>query len=145
MARMAETGIAIGGVNMLDISTDKVAFVILRARELDVKVSPWDSKGDVRDADSILEDRTGDATEAELREFIAGLNVDEQAELVAVMWIGRETFGPDELDEAIATAKAERTTPTEDYLLGVPLLADYLEDGLTALGIDAVDAEEDLL
>ena len=40
-----------------------------------------------------------------------------------------------ELAEAIATAKQEATTPTEDYLLGIPLLADYLEDGLAKLGI----------
>lgn len=130
---------------MLDISPEKIAHVIVRAREFDAKVERWDSPGDTRDSDSILESRSGDATEAELRAFIAGLNEDEQASLVAVMWIGRNTFGADELDEAIATARAEKTTPTEDYLMGVPLLADYLEDGLDALGISVEDAEEGIL
>lgn len=130
---------------MLQISPEKVAHVIIRAREMDAKVSPWDSAGDVHDADSILESRAGDATEAELREFIAGLNNDEQASLVAIMWIGRETFGADELAEATETARAEKTTPTEDYLMGVPLLADYLEDGLNALGISVEDAEQGIL
>lgn len=130
---------------MLQISPEKIAHVIVRARELDAKVGSWDSPGDSMDSDSILESRAGDATEDELRAFIAGLNVDEQASLVAVMWIGRETYGADELEEAIDTARAEATAPTEDYLLGVPLLADYLEDGLDALGISVEDAEEGVL
>jgi len=130
---------------MLQISPEKIAHVIVRARELDAKVGNWDSPGDAVDSDSILEARSGDATEQELRAFIGGLNVDEQASLVAVMWIGRETYGADELDEAMDTARAEATAPTADYLLGVPLLADYLEDGLDALGISVEDAEDGVL
>lgn len=130
---------------MLQISPEKIAHVIVRARELDAKVGNWDAPGDSMDSDSILESRAGDATEDELRAFIAGLNEDEQASLVAVMWIGRETYGADELEEAIDTARAEATAPTEDYLLGVPLLADYLEDGLDALGISVEDAAEGVL
>jgi len=130
---------------MLQISPEKIAHVIVRARELDAKVGSWDSPGDSVDSDSILEARSGDATEQELRAFIGGLNVDEQASLVAVMWIGRETYGADELDEAIETARDEASAPTADYLLGVPLLADYLEDGLDALGISVEDAEDGIL
>ena len=129
---------------MLQISPRRVAHVIVRARELDAKVGRWDSSGDVADADTILEMRRGDATEAELRAFIGGLNVDEKASLVAVMWIGRGTYDAEELEEAMQTARDEATTPTADYLLGVPLLADYLEDGLTQLGYDIDDLEEDL-
>jgi hypothetical protein len=58
------------------------------------------------------------------------------------MWIGRGTYEAYELDEAKETAEAEATNPTEDYLLGIPLLADYLEEGLTKLGIEIDDAEE---
>ena len=82
--------------------------------------------------------------QSELRDFIANLNEDEQASLVAVMWIGRESFEPEELEEAIQTARVERTTPTEDYLMGEPRLADLLESGLEALGISPEDAEDDL-
>ena len=130
---------------MLQISPEKVAHVILRAREIDQKVAPWDDADDAAEADSILEARAGDATEAELRDFIETLNEDEAASLVAVMWIGRDTFGADELDEAMETARAEAEASTADYLLGVPLLADYLEDGLEALGIPVEDIEDDLL
>lgn len=129
---------------MLEIQPEKVAHVAIRAREIDAKVGRWDGKGDTADADTILEARAGDATEGELRAFIDTLNADEQASLVAVMWIGRETFGADELVEAIQTAKDEATGPTADYLLGVPLLSDYLEDGLDALGFNPSDLEDDL-
>ena len=70
---------------------------------------------------------------------------DEQAELTAVMWIGRGTFDADDLEEAISTAKAEKTTPTEDYLMGEPHLADHLEAGMEALGLTPGEEEDDLL
>ena len=60
------------------------------------------------------------------------------------MWIGRDTFGAEDLAEAIETAKAERSSPTEDYLMGEPQLADYLEAGMDALGISPEDAEDAL-
>ena len=129
---------------MLDISTEKVAYIIVRAREIDAKVGRWDSVGDSADAETILETRRGDATEHELRSFISDLNDDEKAELVAVMWIGRDTFSAEELAEAITTATEDATTPTEDYLLGIPLLSDYLEEGLSKLGIDPGDEEDEI-
>ena len=130
---------------MLDIAPEKVAHIIVRAREVDAKVAPWDGPGDDSDADSILEDRHGDGTTAELKSFIADLNVDEQVSLVALTWIGRGTYDADEIDEAKSTARAERVNPSQDYLLGVPLLADYLEDGLDKLGISVEDAEQGIL
>lgn len=119
---------------MLEISPATLAHVIIRAREYDSGVNAWAHSGQ----------RTGHGTQTELAEFIASLNEDEQASLVAVMWIGRETFGPDELAEAIATAKVERTTPTATYLMGEPQLADYLEAGMDALGLSPEAAEDDL-
>jgi len=130
---------------MLEISPRKVARVILRARELDVKVARWDTPGDEADSDSILESRSSDGTESELRQYIAGLNNDEKASLVALAWIGRDTFDASDLEEAIATAKAEASAPTENYLLGMPLLSDYLESGLEALNISLEDAGEGIL
>jgi hypothetical protein len=130
----------------LEISPEKVGHVIIKAREYDAKVGAWD-EGDTsdHDSDSILEDFGDDATGSELKSFIAGLNVDEQVSLVALVWIGRGSYGPEELDEALETARAERVNPTEDYLLGIPMLADYLEEGLEKLGYSIEEAEEDLL
>jgi hypothetical protein len=105
---------------MLDISTYKIAQVILMSRELD-------------------------RAEGELRAFIDRLSEDEQVSLVAVMWIGRDSFAADELDEALETARQEATTPTADYLLGTPHLSDHLENGLEALGLSAADDEDELV
>jgi len=115
-------------------------------REVAVKVAAWDegSTSD-HDAESILESFSDDATQEQLKEFIRDLNVDEQASLVALAWIGRGSFAADELDEALATARAERTNRTEDYLLGMPMLPDYLEEGLDRLGYSVEDAEDESL
>jgi hypothetical protein len=121
---------------MLEISPSKVARIIIRAREIDAKTGRWDLPGDDAEADSILETRSSDATEDELHSYISDLNRDEQASLVALMWIGRETFGAEDLEEAIETAKTERVSPTADYLLGIPLLSDFLSAGLEALDHD---------
>jgi hypothetical protein len=102
---------------MLEISTAKVVRVIFLAEE--------------NGADS-----------PQVRRYVSGLNEDEQANLVALMWIGRESFGADEWDEALETAYAERTAPTADYLAGIPELPGFLESGLEALGIDVTEVED---
>ncbi len=130
---------------MLDIAPEKVAHVIVRAREVDAKVSPWDQVEDQTDADAILEERADDATEDELKSFIASCNVDERANLVALAWVGRGTYEAGEFAEAKETAREQSVTPTEDYLLGIPLLADYLEEGLSLLGVSVEDAEQGVL
>jgi hypothetical protein len=134
---------------MLEIALDKVAHVIVKAREYDAKVGTWDDTAEAGDAaedpSSILEDYAGDPTRAELATFIDGLNDDEQAHLVALTWIGRGTFAPEELAEAVETARNERVSATSQYLLGIPLLADYLEEGLDKLGISVEDAERGVL
>lgn len=79
----------------------------------------------------------------EVHDFIEALNDDEQAALVAIAWIGRGAFEPEEYAEALATAFAEATTPTADYLMGMPHLAENLEAGLEALDFDVTEAEED--
>lgn len=130
---------------MLEISPGKVAYLAILAREIDVKVAPWDASGDDAESDggSVLEAMADDPAVAEFTEYVDGLNVDEQASLVAVMWIGRDTFTADDLEEAIETAKSEAVNKTSEYLLGEPLLSDYLEAGLEALGIDPEDEEEE--
>ena len=77
-----------------------------------------------------------------LSDYISGLNEDEKANLVAVMWVGRGSFEPEEFDEAKVEALREATAPTENYLSGIPGLAEHLENGLEALGIDVTDAED---
>jgi hypothetical protein len=130
----------------LEISPAKIGYVIVKARECAAKVAAWDDGATSdHDAESILESFSDDATRTELRGFIRDMNEDEQASLVALAWIGRGSFGPDELDEALDTARTEHVSRREDYLLGIPLLADYLEEGLDRLGYSVEDAEGDFL
>ena len=134
---------------MLQIAPEKVAHVIVRARELDAKVAAWDDDPSGKDSEdepvAVLEDHGNDPVFAELVEFIDGLNVDEQVGLVALMWVGRGTFEPEDFAEALDTAQNERVNKTSAYLLGVPLLADYLEEGLEKMGYSIEDAEGDIL
>jgi hypothetical protein len=137
---------------MRSLSTRKVGYIILKAREWDVKTGSghYIDPGDLPDYDneSILEDVANtaeDATRAELSEFISGLNDDEKAELVALVWVGRGTYEPTDFDEAVGVARSEDTTPTENYLLGIPLLPDYLEEGLTKMGISVDEVESDIM
>ncbi len=96
-------------------------------------------------AQVVLMSRELDRAEPELRAFIEGMNEDEQAELVALMWVGRGSFEPEDFGEAVLTVLAEATTPCADYLLGSPHLAEHLENGLDALGYSALDEEDDLM
>jgi len=125
---------------MLGISTEKLAYIIAKAREWDVKTEPWEDADphgvNDYDANAILEDISEDATRAELAEFIGGLNEDEKARLVALVWVGRGTYGPEEFEEAVSVARSESVNPAQDYLLGIPLLPDFLEEGLDKLGVD---------
>jgi hypothetical protein len=133
---------------MLEIAPEKVGHVIIKAREWDSKVGAWDDPSARSEAednpDAVLQDIDSDPTRRELAGFIGALNEDEQASLVAIAWIGRGTFEPEELDEAIQTAREERVNATARYLLGIPLLADYLEEGLEKLGLSPEDAEADI-
>lgn len=93
----------------------------------------------------IYQSREGDMAERELHEFIRGLNEDEQAHLVALAWVGRGVYEPTDFPEAVATAFAERSAPSDQYLMGMPHLAENLESGLEAMGIDVTAEEEDFL
>ncbi|MFV0296623.1 MAG: DUF3775 domain-containing protein [Hyphomicrobiaceae bacterium] len=131
---------------MLQIPPNKVGRIIVWARQFDAQVAPWADNADREDGDDIeatLEETSDNPVAAELATYIDELNDDEQASLVAVMWIGRGTYEADELDDAIATARSERTNKTSAYLMGSPLLADYLEEGLEKLGYSIEDAEDD--
>jgi hypothetical protein len=133
----------------LEIAPEKVAHIIIKAREYDAKVGAWNdtpAEGDAaEDPASILESFAADPTRAEVAAFIGTLNEDERASLVALMWVGRGTFEPEEIDEAIETAREERPNATARYLLGTPLVADYLEEGLEKLGYSVEDIENDVM
>jgi hypothetical protein len=125
----------------LAISAEKVCFVIVKAREFDVKdaVTDPDDASNASDDNmiSVLEDHGDDPVLQELTAFISGLSEDEQVDLVALAWLGRDDNTIDDwegLREEAQRAHGTRTTHTADYLLGMPLLGDYLEEGLSLFG-----------
>lgn len=131
----------------LGINTAKVCYVIVKAREFDVKegLSDPDSGSNATDDGmrDILEDRAvaDDPTVQELRDFIRGLSDDEQMILVALAWVGRGTYGLDEWNDALAQARHAHNKRTAEYLLSLPMLGDYLEEGLAAFGQSCMDFE----
>jgi hypothetical protein len=84
--------------------------------------------------DGLAEESSDNLTEEELRELIDDLNVDETAELVALVWVGRGDYDAAEWADALAAARERANKRTAKYLLGMPLLADWLEEGLEAIG-----------
>lgn len=105
---------------MLEISTQTVVQVVFLARE-------------------------GSAGARELHDFVDGLNDDEKAQLTALAWVGRGAFEAADFDAALEAAYAGATIPTSDYLAGMPHLAENLEAGLDAMGIDVAGEEEAFL
>jgi hypothetical protein len=127
----------------LSISPEKVCFFILKAREFDVKdaVSDPDSGSNASDDAMIdvLEDHADDPTQQELRSFIDALTEDEQVDLVALTWLGRGDGTIDEWDDLRAEAARLHNKRTAAYLMGKPMLADHLEEGLTQFGLSCED------
>ncbi|MCH2110638.1 MAG: DUF3775 domain-containing protein, partial [Polyangiaceae bacterium] len=76
-----------------------------------------------------------DPTEGELRSWIGDLAEVEQAELVALMWLGRGDDSADHFSDLVEKALASNTTRTESYLLGDPLFGELIEEGVDALGL----------
>jgi len=128
---------------MIEIDPAVVSFVILKAREFDVKVDPVAAESDSEDDElAILENYADDATFQEVHDFIEALNVSEQRNLVALMWIGRGDFSAEEWEDAVNEARDRATNSSADYLLGTPLLPDYLEEGMSAMGYAPEDLEK---
>ncbi len=120
----------------MEIAVDTVRYIIDKARALVL---------DERERDEDDDDEASAFTSSdevdELKEFIETLEASEQAELVALAWIGQGTFTGEDWDEALDSALEEHPRGSADYLLTFPLLADYLEGGLDEMGI-AADEDE---
>lgn len=105
-------------------------------KEHEVEFNEGDGNG--HHHDGLAEEEEDDLTEAEFRELVGDLNIDEAAELVALAWIGRGDYEAAEWSEALADARQRVNNRLPGYLLGMPMLGDWLEDGLEAIGVAAV-------
>ena len=122
----------------LGINPDKVCHVIVKARMFDAKegLSDPDSGSNPTDdgMTDVLEDTPDDPSYRELIAFIRALDEEEQVWLVALAWIGRGTYDASELSDALREARDQHNKRTAEYLTGLPLLGDYLQEGLAAFG-----------
>ena len=131
---------------MLVIPFERLAFIIVKAREFDaeVPIEPDAATGsDPPDDDErqILLDTPDNPTEQELRDAIDGLGIPERQELLALMWVGRGDYDAGSWPEALRQARDANIASPTDYLVGTPPLRDYLEEGASALGLTLEDYE----
>lgn len=122
----------------LSISAEKVCFIATKAREFDAKDIATDIGESSNATDdgmrSVLEDTRDDPVVQELRSYINALSLDEQIDLVTLVWLGRGDGELSDWQELRAEAARAHNERTAQYLLGMPLLANHLEDALSAFG-----------
>jgi hypothetical protein len=129
----------------LTISPEKVCFVIIKAREFDAKDAvtepdPGSNPSDDKDA-AVLEDHEDDPVVEELTSFINSLSEDEQIDLVALTWLGRADYTAKDWDSVRDEAALAHNERTVEYLLGIPQVSDFLEEGLSMLGYSCEEFE----
>lgn len=125
---------------MIDLNPESVRSVITHAREFQVEASMEAEEAPESLADDQAFERLteyqGDERYTELRNVIEDLEPDQQRTLVALMWLGRGDYSLDEWEEALGYAAEADSVSTADYLIATPLLADYLEEGLSLHGYE---------
>ena len=129
----------------MTISPEKVCFVIIKAREYDAKdevteVDPGSNPSDDKDI-SVLENHEDDPVVEELTSFINSLSEDEQIDLVALAWLGRDDNSASDWPAVREEAARAHNQRTAAYLLGTPLVGDFLEEGLSMLGYSCEEFE----
>ena len=125
---------------VLSLPPAYLAHLIVATRGVQAKEAEVDPDSGSNPADDkmwdVLQDSRDDLTREEIRERIQGLTEREQAELVALMWIGRGDAEPEEWEETVQLAQELKEGPTPRYLLRHPLVAEHWEEGAIRLGID---------
>src|SRR5438270_3987665 len=123
----------------LSISAEKVGFLIEKMREFDVKEADTDPGSGSNSTDDkmidVLEDNGEDPVVREITGFIRAMTEDEQIDLVALMRLGRGDGTIEEWEDLRRDAAEGANRRTARYLLGEPLVSDYLAEGLDAFGL----------
>ncbi len=130
---------------MLAIPLEKLAYIIVKAREYDAEVPPVDEESGSNPSDDadrdVLQESPENVTYQELADAIDGLSELERIELLALTWLGRGDYSKEEWRDALREARQVHDEKETDYLIGTPLLADYIEEGLSQLGYSIEDYE----
>ena len=123
---------------MLTIPIETLAYIITKAREFDAEVPPVNEDSGSYPSDDadrdVLEASADNPTRQELADAIDGLGDPERIELLALTWLGRGEYSKEEWGEALEEARRIHDEKETLYLVGTPLLADSLEEGMSQLG-----------
>lgn len=131
--------------SVLTISPEIVCFVIIKTREFDAKdevtePDPGSNPADDKDVE-VLENHEDDPVVEEVTSLINSLSEDEQIDLVALMWLGRDDYSASDWPAVREEAARAHNRRTAEYLLGTPLVGDFLEEGLALLGYSCEEYE----
>lgn len=123
---------------MQAISSEKVCFIIVKAREFDAKVAPviedpGDNPTDDRDVE-VLADYPDDPVYEELSEFLGSLSEDELVELHALIMLGRGDVDLNTWSDAVQMARDDFDESTPQRLLENPQISDCLAEALSQFG-----------
>lgn len=126
----------------LETPLDMICRIIVRAREWDAQVpsnepDEVDEEGPVSTDDEydVMIDEKNNSVEEEIEGALDDLAEDQQAELLALAWIGNGTYDASDWDEALAEAGDPDNDPIVEQLMDMPMLAAYLEAGLEAFDL----------
>ena len=130
----------------LAIPADAVCFVVAMLREYENPELLGDSADSGAEQESPLDaedvdvytqrenDCHSEPVRHELESFINDLPEDQQIDLVALMWLGRDNGFAEDWPSVLEDATHAHNERTAPYLLGSPLASDFIEDGLATLG-----------
>jgi hypothetical protein len=123
----------------LSLDPDYLRMLVLRVRAImgkeDTEVSEEGPHPIDDERPPAFQEDSNDLSREEVLEEIRGLDARQQAELVALMWLGRDEGAPEEFGDLVRLAASRREVPTENYLLDHPLVAEYWLDGIERLGL----------
>lgn len=123
---------------MIELNPEIVCFIINKAREFHVKESVVIPEKSLSPTDNwalqVLASHKDDPSYQEASNAIMDLEPDQQITLVALLWLGRGDYAIEEWNEALQMAQEKWTPHTAEYLLSTPLVADFLEEGLSLHG-----------
>lgn len=121
----------------IELNRETVHLLIDRVREFHTRDDvSFDEEPEIDDDDWSEQVSTSFASDPyyqEIKTTVEDLEPDQQMTLVALMWVGRGDFSIDEWDDALKEAEENWNENTADYLIGTPMLSDYLAEAIDQL------------
>jgi Flp pilus assembly protein TadD len=124
--------------NLLQVNPDVIQRLADLARQIDSREFtgiPEDPEVQAGSAEMLaLTEQEFDSTADEFRSIINDLDPEQQQQVVALFRLGRGDYAYEEWGDALAEAREDWNVNTADYLLGHPMLSDYLTNGMILHG-----------